>query len=117
MTIVSKVESGILHHSLMEIVIQIEIHCDSQKDRYNALKRKSTEPIYPSQECKPAQRDSINLNWKRDRCGEECKVNPHNINRVDWYKVWALPITKNILDECLKKTDAIRNIKSTTNKH
>ena len=74
---------------------------------YNALKRKSTEPIYTPRECKPARRESINFNWKRDcfYCGEECKVDPHNPHRIDWCEVRRLTMKENILHECLRKKD------------
>ena len=63
----------------------IKIHRDCRKDVYSALKRKSTEPICTLRECKPAQRESINFNWKRDcfYSVEECKVDAHNPNRID----------------------------------
>ena len=36
----------------------IKIHRHCQKDAYNALKKKSTEPICTPRECKPARRES-----------------------------------------------------------
>ena len=84
----------------------IKIHRDCQKDVYNALKRNSTEPsIWTPRECKPARRESIKFNWKHDcfYCEEECKVDPHNPNRIAWCEVRTLPVKENILHECLRK--------------
>ena len=77
----------------------IKIHCDCQKDVYKALKRKSTEPVCTPREC--------SFKWKRD-CfyyGEECKVDLHNPNRIDWCEVRTLPMKDNILHGCLRKKD------------
>ena len=73
----------------------------------NVLKRKLTEPICTPRECKPAQKDSINFNWKCDcfYCEEKCKVYPHNSNRIDWCEVRTLPMKENIRRECLRKKD------------
>ena len=84
----------------------MKIHRDCQKDVYNALKRKSTEPsVWTLRECKPAPRESIKFNWKTD-CfynEEKCKADPHNPNRIDWCEVRTLPLKENILHECLRK--------------
>ena len=83
-----------------------KIHRDCQKDKYNALKRKLTEPsICTPRECKPARTESIKFNWKRDcfYCGEECKVYLHNPKRIDWCEVRTLPKKENILHKCLRK--------------
>ena len=85
----------------------IKFHRDYQKDMYNALKRKTTEPICTPRECKPAQGESINFSCKRDcfYCKEECKVDPHNPKKIDWCEVRTLPMKENILHEWLIKKD------------
>ena len=85
----------------------IKFHRDYQKDMYNALKRKTTEPICTPRECKPVQGESINFSCKRDcfYCKEECKVDPHNPKKIDWCEVRTLPMKENILHEWLIKKD------------
>ena len=64
---------------------------------YNALKRKTTEPICTPRECKLAQGESINFSCKRD-CFY-CK------EKIDWCEVRTLPMKENILHEWFIKKD------------
>ena len=80
------------------------------ENRDTGLIKIHTEPICTPRECKPARQESINFNWKRiisteHYCGEECKVNPHNPNRIDWCEVRTLPMKENIRHKCLRKKD------------